>query len=145
MEDGLKIAVFGPADERERVIVTLLLVIVVVAARPVGTGDLERKLFLVEFRPAQAQTHHANQHDFATLPRHPRGLRDDVVIFGRSRNNDTIRARAPRHILHKSHRVVALGGITGFDALGAGDFQLGFVEIHAYHAAAVEPQQFGGQ
>ena len=45
IEYGLEIALLGPAHKTDRIIVTFIFLVGIIAPRPVGTRDLETKLF----------------------------------------------------------------------------------------------------
>ena len=63
IEKGFDVAAFSPTYIRERVIVTALFVLRIIAARPIGFRNAERQLAIVESLPWNVQTNRANRHD----------------------------------------------------------------------------------
>ena len=85
------VPVLGPADVAVRVIVTCLLVGRVVAARPIGAGDLELELLLVEVRFARnVHGHRAHDDDHTLLPQDCDGQLHRIRRLSGGRDDDRV-------------------------------------------------------
>src|SRR5690554_7291932 len=73
-EDGLEVALLGPADKADRIIEAALFVIWLVAPGTIGTRNLKRQLFLIKITTVELQPSHTDQHNAPALPGHLRGL-----------------------------------------------------------------------
>ena len=67
VEHGLEVALLGPAHKANVVVMALLLIGRVVAARAVGAAHLEGEFLFVKEIATELQAGHAHQHDAAAL------------------------------------------------------------------------------
>ncbi len=138
IQHRLHVTLFGPAHMRRRIIVAALLVLGIVASRPVGTRDDELRLLEVVRPPRQIESDGADSDDAAFRPHSLAGQSNGTVRFRRSRQQHRIGAQAARPFLNLS------GAQSRFRIFGAhAHRQAAFVriEVRPENPAAVGPQQ----
>ena len=93
-QELLHVPALGPAHVRQRIVEPALLVGRVVAPRPVGGGDEDVGLALVERLAVELEADVADRNDAAFAPQHPHGLVGEVAALRRGRDHDCVGAGA---------------------------------------------------
>ena len=81
-QEGFHVALLGPANLADRVVEPMELVVRVVAARPVGAGESQLELLLVQGRSRQLQANVADDHHPAPVAREGGRQQHRIVRFG---------------------------------------------------------------
>src|SRR5690606_253695 len=99
VEHGFEIALLGPADKADRIVLPPLLIVRIIATGAIGAGDLEGEFLLVEISTGKLEPCHADQHDATPLAAHQGCLMDRLAALGGSSDDDGIDPAATRKAL----------------------------------------------
>lgn len=145
VEDGLEIALLGPAHVGDGVILRLVLVLRIIAAGAVGAGDLEGQFLLVKDGAGQFEPGHAHQHDAPALAAHGGRLHDRLRGLGGGGDEHPVHAATMAERLRRLEGILPPGQVHGLRTKGPGQLALARVKIDAQHPAAIGGQDLHGQ
>ena len=140
IQHRFEIALLGPADMANRVVLPTFLIGRVVATGAIGAGNLEGQFFLVEIRARQFQPRDADQHNPAPRARHLGGLSDGFVGVCGSSDQHGIDAPPAGERLRRGKDFRAIAGGNGLSAKRAGLCQTIRVQINAEHMTSLRAQ-----
>src|SRR5690606_21754927 len=106
-----EISLLCPTYMAEWIVVALVFIFRVIAAGPVGTGDLEAQLLLVEIRPRKFETGHADKDDTPALAAHQGRLMHGFAAWRRGGQDHGIHAAPAREGKGGRHRICSCGKV----------------------------------
>ena len=144
IEHGFEVSLLGPTHEADRVVPTLLLVVLVVASRTVRAGDLEAQFLLIEVCAVQLESRHADKNDAPAFATHLRRLSNRLAATRCGSDQNAIQTCAARIGLCRGDRIGAVGHRNGLGAERAGHSELARVGVDGQHTTPVGTQQLHG-
>ena len=119
-KNGFKVPLLRPPHVPKRIIPSPLLVALIIAARTVGTRNLEGDFLLVEIAAAQVQVDHTHKDNPPAFPAALRRLVDDLIFFGGGRNENAVDALSTAPGGRRGNGTASGGNVHGLGAKGFG-------------------------